>query len=74
MNGTFKNTTTDSQILVWVLMEPNRPTTVSSGYCNMAEVQDKDRKIVFINMIEVLKKEMNKSLKDACENTSSGWK
>ena len=35
-------------------------------------MQDKDRKTAFRNVIEVLKKEMNKPLKELYENTNSG--
>ena len=38
----------------------------------ITEIQDKDLKIAFMNIIEVLKKEMNKSLKEIYENTNSG--
>jgi hypothetical protein len=41
--------------------------------CNIVKAQDTDLKITFINMIEVLKEDMNKSLKEIYENTNK-WK
>lgn len=38
-----------------------------SEYCNVANAQVKDLKIAFINMIEVLTKEVNKSIKEIFE-------
>ena len=42
--------------------------------CNIVKAQDTDLKITFINMIEVLKEDMNKSLKEIQENTSKQLK
>lgn len=39
------------------------PTTASLEYPNTAEPQENDLKINFIKMLEVLKEEINKSLK-----------
>lgn len=43
-------------------------------YCNIVEVQDKDLKIAFRNVIEILKEGMNRALKEIYENTSMQWK
>ena len=41
------------------------PTSADPEYCNIAETQEKDFQIAFVNMIEVLKEEMKKkSLKE----------
>lgn len=45
-------------------LEPSNTTIVDSEKCNIAEAKGKDFKIAFINMIEVLKEEINKSLKE----------
>lgn len=44
-------------------LEPSNTTLVDSEKCNIAEAKGKDLIIAFINMIEVLKEEINKSLK-----------
>jgi hypothetical protein len=51
-------------------LEPSNPYTAGLKHCNRAEAQEIDLKIVFMIIIEVLRKEMNKSLKDVYENTS----
>jgi hypothetical protein len=48
--------------------EPSNPATLGTKICNVAEAQDRDFKIAFINMIEVLKEDMNKSCKEIYEN------
>ena len=53
------------------LLEPNNPIIVGTEICSIAEIQDKNHKMTFMNMIEVLKEEMNKSLKEAHENTNN---
>ena len=52
-------------------LEASNPTTEN---CNRAESQEKDLKIAFMNMIEVFKEEVSKSLKETYKNTSSGRK
>lgn len=47
----------------------SKPTTASPKNCNISEVQDKDHKIVYINMIEDLKEELSKSIKEIYENS-----
>jgi hypothetical protein len=49
--------------------EPNSPTTASPGYPKTLEKQDSDLKSHLIMMIEVFKKDINKSLKEIQENT-----
>jgi hypothetical protein len=39
------------------ILEPRNPTTGGPEYCKIAEAQDKDLKIAFMNMMEVLKEE-----------------
>lgn len=43
------------------LLETSNPTRIRAEYCNIVEVQDKDLKIDFKNIIEVLKEEMANS-------------
>lgn len=45
-------------------VESSNPTIVGFGNCNIAEEQDKDLKITFMNMIKVLEEKMNKDLKE----------
>lgn len=40
----------------------SNPTIERTENCNIAEVPDKDFKIAFLNMLEVLKVEISKSL------------
>ena len=54
--------------------EPSNPATAGPERHKIAETQGKDLKIVFNNMIEVLKEEITKSLKDIYENTNKQWK
>lgn len=42
--------------------------------CNIAEVQGKDCKNACMNMLEILKQEMTKSLKEIYDHTSKPWK
>lgn len=53
------------------LLEPSNPTTAGS---DIGEAQEKDLKTAFMNMTEVLKEEINESLKEIHENTNSGRK
>lgn len=52
-------------------VEPSNGTKVGSESCKTVEAQDKDLKIPFMNMGEGLKREMNKPLKEICENTNN---
>ena len=45
------------------LLEPRNWTTTSPKYYNIGEIQVKDLKIAFENMIKIPKEEMNISLK-----------
>lgn len=45
-------------------LEPRNTTTVGPEYCNRDEAQEKDLKIAFMNMIKVLKEEINKFPKE----------
>lgn len=45
-------------------LEPSNTTIVDSEKYNIAEARGKDFIIAFINMIEVLKEQINKSLKE----------
>lgn len=49
-------------------LEPSNSTTTGPGKCNIVEAQDKSLKIAFMDMIEVLKEEMKKTLKEIYEN------
>lgn len=55
-------------------LKSSNPTTSSSEYSNIAEAQEKKLQIAFMNMIEVPKEEVNKSLKEIYENTNNGRK
>lgn len=52
-----------------VLLEPSNLTTVDPEYFHIDEAQDKSFKIIFMDMIEVLKEDMNKSIYEIYENT-----
>jgi hypothetical protein len=52
-------------------LESNNPTIVASEKCNRSEPKDKDLKIAFMNMMEILKEEMDKSSKEVYENTNN---
>lgn len=51
-------------------LEPRNFTTTDSEYCNIANTQEKDLKIPFVTITEILKYEMNKSPKEVQENTN----
>jgi hypothetical protein len=53
------------------LLGPSNPSTVDPKKCNIAKEQDKDLKIAFMNMIEVLKHKMNKSIKEIYEESDT---
>lgn len=61
-----KNTVSNSQVNVSPL-EPRKPTY-------LAKAQEEDIKTDFVDMIEVFKGEMSKSLKEIQENTNTGRK
>ena len=56
------------------LLESINPTTVGPEKCHKAEAQVKDSKIVLMNMLEVLKEEMSRLVKEIYENTDSNRK
>ncbi|MGE9716651.1 hypothetical protein ACQP3F_34175, partial [Escherichia coli] len=45
-------------------LEPRNFTTVGPEYRNIAVAQEKDLKIAFMNMIEIIKWEMNKTAQE----------
>lgn len=45
-------------------VESSNPTIVGFENCNIAEEQDKELKITFMNIIKVLKEKMNEGLKE----------
>lgn len=51
-------------------LEPSNSTTIGSENYHITGEQE-DLKTVFIKTIEILKEEMNKSLKDRYENTNN---
>ena len=53
-------------------MEHRNPTAAGPEYFNTAETQEKDPKTGFMKMIEALKGEINKSLKEIQKNRNSG--
>lgn len=68
-----KNTTNNSQDNISP-REPSNPNTVGLEYCNIDETEEKDHKRAFINMTEILKEKINKSLIETQENTNNGRK
>lgn len=54
-------------------LEPSNLPTADTQNCNIIKVQHDDLKIAIINLKEVLKKEMNYSIKVIYENTSKQW-
>lgn len=44
-------------------LEPSNPYTAGLEYCNIAEAREIELKIASMNIIEILKEEMNKTLK-----------
>jgi hypothetical protein len=57
-----KNSTNSNKVNTYPL-KSKAPTISGPEYCNIAEGQDKDHKIVFMDMIENLREQVNKSLK-----------
>jgi hypothetical protein len=51
--------------------EPSYPSSTISEYLYTAKAQKYDIKMKLLNIIEVLKKEMNKSLKEIQGNTNN---
>lgn len=49
------------------------PATAGPEYFNIAEAQENNLKINYMNMIEILEGEMNKSFQETQENTNS-WR
>ena len=64
--GEYKNISNRSQCCL-VPLEPNSPTTASPGYPNTPEKQDSDLKSYLMKMIEVIKEDINNSLKEIQE-------
>jgi hypothetical protein len=46
------------------LLESSNTTTVGPDYWNIAEAQEKDLKTTFMNIVEVRKEGMNKTVPD----------
>lgn len=53
------------------LPEAINPIVAGPKICNESKKQDKDIKIVIINMFEDFKEDMDKSFNEVCENTKS---
>ena len=53
------------------LLESDNPTRVGPEKCNIAKAQVKDLKIGLMNMLEVLKEEMSRLIKEIYENIDS---
>lgn len=68
-----KNTFNNSQNTMSPL-EPSHPTRVGPQRRNAAETQDKDPKTDFMNMMAVLKEQMNQYRKEIYKNTCNRWK
>lgn len=47
------------------------PVTAGPEYFNIADAQENNLKINYMNMIEILEGEMNKSLQETQENTNN---
>lgn len=43
-------------------LKPSNDTFTGPEYCNIAEAQGKELKVALMNMIDIFKEEMNKSL------------
>jgi hypothetical protein len=56
------------------LPEPNYSTTEITEYSNMVEAQENNLNYNFMKIIESLKEEMNKSLKEIQKNANRGRK
>lgn len=56
------------------VLKPNNTTTIGLENYNITEAQDKAFKIAFMNIIEGLKEETNKHLKESYKNTNRGRK
>ena len=52
-------------------LEASSPTAPGPEYCSIAEAQDKDLKIVFMNIIAVFKEEVN-NLKKSMKTQTKG--
>lgn len=52
------------------ITEPSSPTTARPEHSNTTEAQEENLKTNFMEMTEVFKEEINKSLKEIQENTN----
>lgn len=52
-------------------LETRYPTTAGQEFSKIADIQEKDFIISFMNMIDVLKEEMNTTLKEIHEKITS---
>ena len=50
--------------------EPSYPTMASPGYSSTVEAQEKDLKINYMKMREILKEDINKSFTETQEHTN----
>lgn len=48
-------------------------TIAGPEYCTISETQERDLKVAFMSIIEVLTKELNEFLKQSYKNTNSVW-
>ena len=55
---------------MWALSEPSSPTTTGPGYQNTPEKQDFDLKSHLMKVVDVIKEDIDNSLKEIQENTS----
>ena len=67
--GKLKNISNRSQSNV-APTEPSSPTTARPEHSNTTEAQEENLKTNFMEMTEVFKEEINKSLKEIQENTN----
>lgn len=54
-------------------LEPSYPIKAGPEYYNIIEAEEKDLQTIYREMIEVLKEEMNKSLRGIWENRNKQW-
>lgn len=66
-----KNTVNNSQGNMFPT-ETGNPTTIDSEKGNITETQDKDLRTVFMDIIEIHKNDVNKSIKENYENPNNG--
>lgn len=55
-------------------LEPSKTSTIGLEDCDIAEVQDKVHNISFMNLLEILKEEINRYLEEIYKNQESSGK